>query len=250
MATQLDVHRVACHPRDGRSGQGPAAGLHEVSAGPGQEGMLFVPTTYSPHRLAPLAVMCHGAGSEARAGIAPLYAVAEEAGLVLLAPDARDATWDLLLGDGGHDAATIDALLRQVFEELAIDHERIALGGFSDGASYALSVGLANGDLFSHLIAFSPGFASPPARRGRPRVFISHGREDRVLPIERCSRRIAPALREAGLEVVYEEFADGHTVPAGVAREAAEWLTGDRLPVPIQHEAPGEPGEPQAPAGG
>jgi phospholipase/carboxylesterase len=34
----------------------------------------------------------------------------------------------------------------------------VALGGFSDGASYALSLDLTNGDLFASLIAFSPGF--------------------------------------------------------------------------------------------
>jgi phospholipase/carboxylesterase len=249
MATDVELHRLDAHPRAGRSGQGPSAGLHELDAGNGCEGLLFVPRSYSPHRPAPLAVLCHGAGSEARAGIAPLFCVADEAGIVLLAPDAHGATWDLLTGDGGADAVTIDALLTQVFDDLAIDHERIGLGGFSDGASYALSMGLANGHLFTHLIAFSPGFAAPPASRGEPRVFISHGRDDRVLPIERCSRRIVPALREAGLEVVYEEFDDGHTVPSAVAREAAEWLTGERLPVPLQHEAPGEPGEPRGAPG-
>jgi predicted esterase len=35
----------------------------------------------------------------------------------------------------------------------------LAVSGFSDGASYALSIGPANGDLFTHVMAFSPGFA-------------------------------------------------------------------------------------------
>lgn len=34
--------------------------------------------------------------------------------------------------------------------------------GFSDGASYALSLGLPNGNLFSHIVAFSPGFMRAP----------------------------------------------------------------------------------------
>ncbi len=55
--------------------------------------------------------------------------------------------------------------------------------GFSDGASYALSIGLTNGDLFTHVVAFSPGFASPVTYTGKPPVFVSHGTHDEVLPI-------------------------------------------------------------------
>jgi len=51
----------------------------------------------------------------------------------------------------------------------------VAIQGFSDGASYALSLGLTNGDLFTHVIAFSPGFAAPAEQRGRPRIYVSHG---------------------------------------------------------------------------
>jgi hypothetical protein len=46
------------------------------------------------------------------------------------------------------------------------------------------------------VLAFSPGFAAPMVTHGRPRVFIAHGDEDRVLPIERCSRP-PPLLPEA-----------------------------------------------------
>jgi phospholipase/carboxylesterase len=64
--------------------------------------------------------------------------------------------------------------------------------GFSDGASYALSLGLTNGDLFRHVIAFSPGFMAPAARRGEPPVFVSHITRDGVLPIGVTSHRIVP----------------------------------------------------------
>jgi predicted esterase len=58
----------------------------------------------------------------------------------------------------------LDQALQHVFETYSIDPGRVGLGGFSDGASYALSLGVANGDLFSHIIAFSPGFMRPPAQ--------------------------------------------------------------------------------------
>jgi phospholipase/carboxylesterase len=57
-------------------------------------------------------------------------------------------------------------------------------------------------------------------------VFVTHGVADRVLPIDRCSRRLVPALRQAGYEVRYREFAGGHVVPPELAAEAADWLVG------------------------
>lgn len=145
---------------------------------------------------------------------------------MLLAPNARGRTWDAILDRFGPDVASLDSLLEQVFERFALDRARIALGGFSDGASYALSLGLSNGDLFTHLIAFSPGFLAPGPRRGRPSIYVSHGVEDRVLPIVRCSRMIVPALRRSGYDVDYREFGGGHAVPAEVARASVSWLLG------------------------
>ena len=238
-----DAHRITAVPR-APSSDAPAPGLHPLSAGERQDSLLYIPPGYDRRHPAPFALLCHGAGSEARAGIAPLLPLAEQSDLVLLATDSHGRTWDLLTGTGDRDAQCIEALLGEVFAAVAIDTARTALGGFSDRASYALSVRLANGDVFSHVIAFSPGFAAPPARRGSPRVFISHGVRDEVLPIDRCSRRIAAALRADGVDLTYEEFDDGHTVPARIARGAAEWLLGAAVGSPLVHEAPGEPEEP------
>ena len=98
--------------------------------------------------------------------------------------------------------------------------------GYSDGASYALSLGLANGDLFSHVLAFSPGFLAPTGQRESPRIFVSHGIRDGWLPIDSCSRRIVPRLERAGYEVRYRELDGGHVVPPDVACEAASWFAG------------------------
>ncbi|HEV2088501.1 MAG TPA: hypothetical protein VGR21_09330 [Cryptosporangiaceae bacterium] len=101
----------------------------------------------------------------------------------------------------------------------------LAIGGFSDGASYALSLGLINGDVFDAVLAFSPGFAAATALAASPACFVSHGRSDRVLPIDRCSRRIVPTLRRLGYPVRYHEFDGGHEVPTAVVDEALEWLS-------------------------
>lgn len=100
---------------------------------------------------------------------------------------------------------------------LPIDPGRIGLAGFSDGASYALSLGLMNGELFRHILAFSPGFVVPGPRVGRPLIFVSHGRRDRILPIETCGRHIAAELKQEGYDVEYREFDGDHVVPAAIA---------------------------------
>jgi phospholipase/carboxylesterase len=124
----------------------------------------------------------------------------------------------VIRGGYGPDVAFLDEALAAVFARFAVGS--VAVSGFSDGASYALSIGLANGDLFGHVLAWSPGFMAPPDLAGRPRVFVSHGTGDRVLPIDRCSRRLVPSLRADGYDVAYEEFDGGHAVPPSVVERS------------------------------
>lgn len=205
--------------------EAPARGLLPLGLGGRRDGLLYVPRSYRADRPAPLVVMLHGAGGNARNGLGPWRKLADEAGLLLLAPDSRGSTWDLIAGDAyGPDVAFLDRALAYVFAHYAVDPGRVGLEGFSDGASYALSLGLTNGDLFTHVVAFSPGFLAPAAQRGGPRLFISHGVKDEVLRIEPCSRRIVPRVEQAGYAVRYREFDGPHTVPADIAREALDWF--------------------------
>ena len=192
------------------------------------DGYLYVPAGYRAEDPVPLVLLLHGAGEDARDGLAQLRGSADAAGLILLALSSRGPTWDSILGHGryGPDVAAIDRALEHAFSRCAVDPARVAIGGYSDGASYALSLGIANGDLFSHVLAFSPGFLSPVGQAGSPRISVSHGTQDGWLPIDSCSRRIVPRLERASYEVRYREFEGGHVVPPGIAREAASWFVG------------------------
>jgi phospholipase/carboxylesterase len=201
------------------------AGQHVLGLQSDRDGLIYVPAAYRPDAAAPLAVILHGAGNSAR-GVAFTFRFADEHGVVVLAPDSRDRTWDIVFGEFGPDVHFIDAALHYVFTVCAIDPARLAIGGFSDGASSALSLGMANGDLFTHLIAFSPGFIVPAERHGHPRVFVSHGRRDQVLPIDSTSRRIVPHLQAEGYEVRYREFDGPHAVPDWIGHDAFRWLAG------------------------
>lgn len=170
-----------------------------------------------------LVLLLHGAGGSARQGLDLLLPVADAHHLLLVAPQSSAASWDLIAGGFGADVARVDGLLANVFDRYPV--QDVTFGGFSDGASYALSLGLANGDLVDAVLAFSPGFAAPPVTHGHPRIFISHGVDDRVLPIDVCSRRLVPHLRDRGYDVTYEEFPGGHEIPSPIRDTATTWLT-------------------------
>ena len=213
--------------RPGQQAGSAEPGLHPLGLDGPRDGLLYVPAGHDPTRPAPLVVLLHGAGADARDILPVLRGHADALGFLVLAPDSRRATWDVILGGYGPDVSFLYAALDRVFGELAVDPARLAVGGFSDGASYAVSLGVGNGDLFSHVLAFAPGFMVPTRHAGTPSIFISHGVHDRVLPIDRCSRRIVPQLRRAGREVEYREFAGGHTVPPGIAADAFAMLSSE-----------------------
>jgi predicted esterase len=149
---------------------------------------------------------------------------------VLLAVTSRDTTWDVVNGDFGPDVDFIDRSLTFAFDRCNLDPARTGLEGFSDGASYALGLGLVNGDLFRRVIAFSPGFmpAFEEPVNGDPEFFFSHGRQDTVLPIDCGSRRLAALLQADSYRVTLVEFEGIHTVPAEVADQAVRWA-GEQL---------------------
>jgi len=170
-------------------------------------------------------VFLHGATGSGRAHLRAVLAAADRYGVVLVAPDSRGPmTWDLIEERSfGPDPAFLDRMLDAVADRIDADLDRLALGGVSDGASYALSIGLANGDVFSTVLAFSPGFLVVPGTVGKPRVYVSHGTADPVLPIDGCSRQLVPPLQDAGYDVRYDEFDGGHTVPPAISDAAFEW---------------------------
>jgi predicted esterase len=146
-------------------------------------------------------------------------------GFLLLSPASAETTWDAIRDGYGPDVRMIDRALAAAFAARAVDPRRLGVFGFSDGASYALGLGLSNGDVFSSVVAFSPGFIPPGVKRnGKPRLFVSHGTSDEILPIATCSRRLVPELTKGGYDVTYREFDGPHTVPLDITQEALRWF--------------------------
>ena len=224
MATEGSKARLRARP--GRPAEAVGEGERPLGLDRTRDGWMHVPRN-AVDGMVPLAVLLHGAGGDA-AQMRFAIPAAEAVGAAVLAPESRGRTWDVILGSYGPDVTFIDRALAHVFSRVAVDVTRIGVGGFSDGASYALSLGLSNGDLFSDVLAFSPGFLAAPARHGQPRIFISHGTHDEVLPIDRTSRRLTPALTRAGYTVTYREFDGPHTVPPTMVDEAFRQLATRR----------------------
>ena len=214
--------------RPGTPGIAPTIGTSALGLEPTRDGLLYVPQAYDPARAWPLFVALHGSGSSAD-GWRGFFQAGDTRGMVILVPESRARTWDVIHGDYGPDVFFIDRALTHTFERCRIDPARITLGGFSDGASYALSLGVSNGDLFGRLTAFSPGFFAPHHERaGKPKVFISHGTDDRILPVTATREGIVPTLRDDGHDVTYREFTGGHEVPSDIVGEALDWFLSCR----------------------
>lgn len=215
--------RITARPRDGVTTT--ATGQTALGLDSTRDAILYVPKTTTQSSL-PLLIMLHGATQTADDMFWYLGNTPEEAGVVVLAPNSRATTWDAIGGSFGTDVVQLNRALERVFATVAIDPARIAVGGFSDGASYALSLGLINGDLFRTVVAFSPGFIVSGTPLGKPRIFISHGTHDHILPIDRCGRRIAAGLIARGYEVNFREFDGDHEIPNDIAREGLKWISG------------------------
>ena len=187
-----------------------------------RDGVVQMPSTV-PDGPLPVMLLLHGATQSGTRMMSRISAAAEAAGVVVVAPDSRHGTWDAIRGDFGEDVAYLNRVLTHVFSRVNVDPKRLAIAGFSDGATYALSLGLANGDLFPHVLAFSPGFVVGAPGHGHPRFFFSHGTNDQILPIGVCSRVIVPQLRGRGFDVTYREFEGRHELPPEIQADAFTW---------------------------
>jgi len=223
-APNVSVESALLRARPGTPTRQAPLGSSSLGVAAGRDGILYVPQSYSPSKPAPLVMLLHGAGGNAAAWFGTYGTRADALGVVMLAPESRGGTWDAIRGEFSFDVAFIDSALRSVFERCAIDPTRIAIAGFSDGASYAISLGLPNGDLFTHVIAYSPGFVRDVGWHGKPPVFISHGTLDPILPIESTSRVIVPGLRARGYSVEFTEFVGAHEVPPPISTKALDWF--------------------------
>lgn len=184
----------------------------------------------------PLLIYFVGARGEPNDVLTAYRAHADREGFVLLIPVPKSANWDMIedlqrrFGNEmnvtpryGKDIRALDESLADLFSKVAIDPKRMAVMGFSNGATYSLSVGTANPQLFSTVIALSPGPAFPTKFDPAQRIFISHGESDDVLPYS-YTRSIVARMRVRKMPVLFVPFKGKHEIPSEVRIQALEYF--------------------------
>ena len=195
-----------------------------------------------------LLVLHHGRGADERdlLGLADvldpsrgLHVVTPRAPLDLGGPGYH---WYLVPRVGYPDPDTFRAASRDLagfhdalWERTGLGPEQTVLGGFSMGSvmSYALGLGpdrpAPAGILaFSGFIPSVEGWLAHFEDRRSLRALVRHGTEDPVIEIS-FGRAAREALLAGGLDVDYEEFHGGHSIPPAVLPGARQWL-GELIP--------------------
>jgi phospholipase/carboxylesterase len=110
-----------------------------------------------------------------------------------------------------------------------LTHDRLVLGGFSQGAVMTYALGLGAGRPRPAALVALSGFVptvagfeldlSPPL----PPVAIGHGTLDGVIGVE-FGRAARDLLEDAGADVTYRESPIPHTIDPEFASEVREWI--------------------------
>ena len=187
-------------------------------------------------------VLLHGRGADEHDLFPLLDALDPERRLVGATPRGPlslppgGAHWYALGGIGTPEATTFHASLGAAAEwvdgfvaEHGLRHDRLVLGGFSQGGVMAYSLGLGAGRprpaaivAFSSFIPSVEGFQldlSPPL----PPVAIGHGTLDNVIGVE-WGRRARALLEDAGAEVLYRETPMFHQIDPDFVHDVSDWL--------------------------
>ena len=230
----------------------------------------YIPVSLQPVRPVPLLILLHGAGGNPHQMISVFRDEAERNGVALLAPASKDITWDMLVelkrdvrkkwprNDGanlnqfrptlGVDLPRIRAAMDALRHRIPFDPATVALAGFSDGASYALTVGTHHPETFDTVIAYSPGFAILPRKLQRSqRIYLSHGDGDPILPFDNTRMNIVTKL-SGKVALLFRPFKGGHGIPDAVQDESVRFFRANIAGVP-EKQALDDEREPQAATG-
>jgi predicted esterase len=173
-------------------------------------------------------ILLHGAGGRADHFLREFTRFADERGVILLALQSDAGSWPRRAQEvaRGPDAANFNEALAALTARTSVDSSRVVLLGFSDGASQALSFGLARPKTFRAILAMSPGYAFAPRQPDPTQpIFIAHGRRDSVLPAENV-REMIKALEGAGYRPEVRWFNGGHRIDPDVLNAGLDFALG------------------------
>jgi phospholipase/carboxylesterase len=192
----------------------------------------YVPEAWDGRAPMALVVALHGGHGHGRDFLWSWLREARSRNVLLVAPTSRDRTWSIMAGEDV-DAPALRDVVESVAARYPVDRARVLLTGMSDGGTYALLGGLAEGMPFTHL-APACGVLHPlllagdglARARGRP-IYLVHGALDWMFPVH-TARQAREALLAAGARLVYREIDDlSHTYPRDENPRMLDWLMGE-----------------------
>lgn len=214
--------RLTVRPHEMATGtETKQAGEHYLDSLP--DYVVYVPSQCVGTRRVPLVVLLPGGGETSRTVLDERWGrhLADKYGMILLVPNAegRPGRWDVF--DAGEfrktvagslqalqfrdnpDVRNIDAALKQVLRTFAIDPDKIALAGMSNGGSYSLFLGRSNLDVFSRIGAMSAlgPFTGTGPRHPTTQFFVSGAMKEQGINMVQQTLRLTQELRQAGHQV-------------------------------------------------
>ena len=114
-------------------------------------GVLLTPDEIDPARSYPLITVLHGAGRQDEMLVKACRGEPERRQALFFVPRSVAPTWDLITGNGRADLDFLHYAYDLIYRRYPVAANAQCLIGYSDGASYALSLGLSNPGFFSAL---------------------------------------------------------------------------------------------------
>lgn len=216
--------------------EAPPAGIAKISNGE-THAFLLTPPRIDPGRRYPLITVLHGAGRQDEMLCKAYRREAAARDALFLVPRSTGVTWDLIAGGNRTDLDFLEQVHAGIYQRLPVDPDRQALIGYSDGASYALAIGLSNPRRFAAVMGWAAGFVAIDPRwtapaDPKPRVLLQHGTHDVVFPFEAVCLPNVELLRGLGYDVDLRVDEGGiHWPKPDFQTMALDWFLGPAVSV-------------------
>ena len=227
-----------------------AAGTENMKAGVDtldslSDYFVYVPKNCVGKRRVPLVVYVHGGGWSSTMQLDAQRDLADKYGMILLLPNSVEpGAQDVFVGlqngqtvtepnpkgvtvkvvqSADTDVKGIDAAMKQVLRKYAIDPDKIAVMGFSNGGSYSLLLGRNNLDIFSRvggLSALYPFYGSGP-QNDKAMFLLSGGDAENMV---KTTLAVTQELRDEGRTVETVLALRGHIALREDDNYAWNWL--------------------------
>ena len=222
---KLALQHKTPEPREEESPTGHVRVEHGSSSA-----ILLTPERIDPERRYPLLTVLHGAGRREEMLIKAYREEPEARNALFLIPRSHHATWDLTAANDRPDLDFLEWAYDLIYRRYPVDPDRQALIGYSDGASYALSVGLSNPGVFRAVMGWAAGFlvvdpSGISAEDPKPAVLLEYGTQDQLFPFERVAIPMRERLEGMGYAVNFRVDEGGRHWPSGEFQpEALDWF--------------------------